>query len=89
MAVKPLARTDADMSSQDRLRSIATGDFEDALEPVGVVVGVLVVLVGLTTLAGTPWTNKNSVALMLGQILGSLATVAIGAGLVWLARAGD
>lgn len=60
--------------------------FDDALEPVGIGVGVLLVLVGLATVAGSPWTTKASVAAAAVQVVGALATAAVGAGLVWLAR---
>lgn len=89
MAVKPLAPTDADMSKSNPLQSLPVGDFEDSLELAGLVVGAFLILVGLATLAGTPWTNKNSVVLMLGQIVGALGTAAIGVGLIWLTRTDD
>lgn len=57
---------------------------EDPLEPLGVAVGVLLALVGIATLAGTPWAYKSSALVMVGQILGALSAVAIGAGLAWL-----
>jgi hypothetical protein len=63
-----------------------TDRFDDLLEPVGIGVGVLLVLVGLATVAGTPWTTKASVAAAVIQVVGALGTAAVGAGLVWLAR---
>lgn len=58
---------------------------EDPLEPLGVAVGALLVLIGIATLVGTPWSYKSASALiMIGQILGALAAIAIGAGLAWL-----
>jgi multidrug resistance efflux pump len=63
-----------------------TDRFDDHLEPVGVAVGVFLVLVGLTTVAGMPWTTKATIAAAVVQIVGALATVAVGAGLVWLSR---
>lgn len=57
---------------------------EDPLSPLGVGVGVLLVLVGLATLAGTPWAYKSSTLVMVGQIIGALSAIAIGAGLAWL-----
>jgi hypothetical protein len=65
-----------------------TDRFDDRLEPVGVGVGVLLVLVGLTTVAGMPWTTKATMAAAAVQIVGALGTVAVGAGLVWLSRQG-
>lgn len=61
---------------------------EDPLEPLGVGVGVLLVLVGIATIVGTPWAYKSgSVAVLVGQVLGALAAVGIGAGLAWLVYA--
>ena len=59
----------------------------NGLEPLGVGVGVLLVLVGLATIVGTPWAYKSGgVLLMIGQGLGAVAAIAIGAGLAWVAR---
>lgn len=59
----------------------------DTLERLGVGFGVLFVLIGVATLAGTPWSHSSGSAIvMLGQILGALGAVAIGAGLAWLTR---
>jgi hypothetical protein len=64
-----------------------TDRFDDTLEPVGIALGVLLVLVGLTTIAGQPWTTKISLPVAIVQVLAALVTAAIGAGLVWLSRA--
>lgn len=64
----------------------ATNRFSDRLEPVGIAVGVLLVLVALATLAGMPWTTKSSVLAGALQVLGALGTAAVGAVLVWLSR---
>lgn len=63
-----------------------TNRFDDRLEAVGVAVGVLLVLVGFGTIAGVPWATKGSAVAAGLQVVGALATVAIGAGLVWLSR---
>jgi hypothetical protein len=60
-------------------------DFEDRLEPVGIAVGALLVLVGVATVLGMPWGVKP-VGPALVQVLGALATAAIGAGLVYISR---
>jgi len=65
-----------------------TDRFDDRLEPVGVGVGVLLVLVGLATVAGMPWTTKATMAAAAVQIVGALGTAAVGVGLVWLSRQG-
>lgn len=64
---------------------MVTLDFEDRLEPLGIVAGVLLVLFGLGTIAGLPWTTKP-IAPFLVQLVGVVAMVALGAGLVWISR---
>ncbi|QPV64590.1 hypothetical protein I7X12_08250 [Halosimplex litoreum] len=64
-----------------------TNRFSDRLEPVGIAVGVLLVLVAAATLAGTPWTTKGDVLASALQVVGAVGTAAIGALLVWLSRA--
>lgn len=61
--------------------------FEDRLEPVGITVGVFLVLVGLATLAGTPWTVVPTFPAVI-QVLGALGTIGIGAGLAYLSWTG-
>lgn len=57
------------------------------LEPLGLGVGILLALVGIATLVGMPWAQKSGGALvMVGQIVGALSAVAIGAGLSWVAK---
>ena len=63
--------------------------FEDPLSPLGVGVGVLLALVGIATLVGTPWAYKSSALVMVGQIVGALSAIAIGAGLAWLVYTHD
>ena len=59
----------------------------DTLEPLGVGFGVLLVLVGIATLFGTPWAHKSGgLLLAAGQVLGALAAIGIGGGLAWIAR---
>jgi hypothetical protein len=60
--------------------------FEDDLELVGLAVGALLVLVGLTTIAGAPWTVQPDVAPLVGRLLGAFGAIAVGAGLLWLSR---
>lgn len=62
--------------------------FEDRLEPVGIATGVFLVLLGIGTVAGAPWTTASSSLAVGIKILGSLLTVAVGAGLAWLAWSG-
>ncbi len=81
------------MSIQDRVReTFAGGDAEsllqvdDRLELLGVAAGLFVVLVGLGTLVGMPWAHYDSLAITLGRIVGTLGTIAVGLGIVWLTR---
>ncbi|WP_058828395.1 hypothetical protein [Haloferax sp. Q22] len=56
-----------------------------------VAVGAFLVLVGLGTLVGAPWryaAAESVVAVAALQILGSLSTVVIGAGVAWLGASG-
>jgi hypothetical protein len=65
-----------------------TDRFDDALEPLGIAAGAFLVLAGLGTIAGTPWsTNPDTVAVAI-QVVGVLATVALGAGLAYLSWSG-
>jgi len=59
----------------------------DRLEPLGIGFGVLIALVGFATLVGMPWTHKGGGALLaVGQVLGALSAIGIGAGLAWIAK---
>ena len=58
----------------------------DTLEPLGIAVGGLLVLVALGTLVGTPWQTNNDAVVSAVQLVGVLLTAAVGVGLVWLAR---
>ncbi|MFW6265824.1 MAG: hypothetical protein ACOC2A_03505 [Halanaeroarchaeum sp.] len=60
--------------------------FADTLEPLGTVVGGLLVLMGLGTIVGMPWATNGDLAASIVQILGILATMGVGVGLVWLSR---
>lgn len=60
-------------------------DVDDPLEPLGIVGGVLLVVFGLGTLVGQPWTTKP-IAAVLVQFVGVMLMVGVGVGLVWIAR---
>ena len=62
-----------------------TLDVADTLEPFGTVVGALLVLFGLGTLVGQPWSTRP-IVVFLFQFVGIVAMMAVGAGLVWLSR---
>lgn len=69
----------------DVRRRVSEVEVEDPLEPLGVAAGVLLILVGLGTVVGMPWQYNPSALVSAVQLLGILATVAIGVGLVWVA----
>jgi hypothetical protein len=63
-----------------------TERFDDRLEPLGIGLGVLLVLMGLGTIAGFPWVTKGDALASVLQVVGALAMAGVGAGLVWLSR---
>ncbi|NIB98309.1 hypothetical protein [Halobacterium sp. R2-5] len=60
--------------------------FADTLDVYGVLVGAFVALVGIGSLVGMPWQHANSAGVTVLQVVGSLAAVALGVALVWLAH---
>ena len=58
----------------------------DDLESIGIVAGVLLVGIGLGTLVGTPWTYSNSAIVAVASVVGTIALIGIGIGLIWLVR---
>lgn len=56
---------------------------EDRLEPLGIAVGVVLVISSLGTLLGAPWTSGSVVVTAL-QLVGVALGVGIGVGLAWL-----
>lgn len=59
--------------------------FQDRLDAVGVPVGIFLAIVGLGNLVGQPWQySADGAPIMVLQIIGSLAAIAIGVGLVYL-----
>ncbi|WP_181687028.1 hypothetical protein [Halorhabdus salina] len=63
-----------------------TDRFADRLEPIGIVTGAFLVVVGLGTMAGQPWSTNGSTLVSVIQLLGVAGMIAIGVGLAWLAR---
>jgi len=63
--------------------------FADTLEPVGIVAGVLLVLVGLTTIAGQPWATKGDTVAVGLQVVAALLTAGIGVALVLVSHSAD
>lgn len=61
--------------------------FRDRLDAVAIPIGLFVLVVGLGTLLGQPWQYAAGGALqMVLQLLGALAAVGIGVGLLYLGR---
>ncbi len=61
--------------------------FQDRLDMIGVPVGLFIALVGLGNLAGQPWQYAaGGTPVMVLQIIGSLAAIGIGAGLIYLSH---
>lgn len=58
-------------------------DSVDTLDAIAVPTGILVALVGLATLAGTPWAYGTSTLVTVGRILGAVGTVVFGLALAW------
>lgn len=65
--------------------SDSTLGFDDTLEPLGLATAAFLVIVGLGTLAGTPW---NTGALLAGivQSLGGVLAALLGVALAWIIR---
>lgn len=60
-------------------------DVTDRMDVVSLVVGALMVLAGLGTIVGQPWTQVTDVGVAVGNILGALTAIGIGVLLVLLA----
>ena len=58
---------------------------DDPLVPIGVAVGVFLILVGLGTLLTAPWQWQPSTTVTILRILGTLGTILIGVGLIYIA----
>lgn len=65
-----------------------TERFDDVAEPLGIGVGVLLVLIGLGTVSGAPWATNQSVLATVVQLIGVLLTIALGAGLAYVSWSG-
>ncbi|PSP94223.1 hypothetical protein BRC91_06500 [Halobacteriales archaeon QS_4_62_28] len=65
-----------------------TERFEDISEPLGIGVGVVLVLIGLGTVSGAPWATNGDIVASILQILGVILTMALGAGLAYVSWSG-
>lgn len=75
-------------SESDDGASMSRLEFADRLEPLGVAVGALLVLMGLGTLVGAPWATNDSGLATVIQLVGIALTVAIGVALARLSYVG-
>jgi hypothetical protein len=64
-------------------------DFEDRLAVLGVLAGAFVIVVGLGTLLGLPWTTTESTTAAVIQLVGIVANIAIGAVLIVITYADE
>ena len=53
-------------------------EYEDTLEVMGILLGAFVVVVGLGSLAGMPWTTTDNTTAAAIQTVGILATIVVG-----------
>lgn len=58
---------------------------EDPLLSIAVVVGVILVLAGLGTLVTAPWRYYGSTAVTVLRIVGTIGTILVGIGLIYVA----
>jgi uncharacterized membrane protein len=61
-------------------------DLEDTFQPLATAGGVFLIVVSLATVVAFPWATNNDILVSLFQLLGVVGTVAVGAGLIWVAR---
>ncbi|MEF8781604.1 MAG: hypothetical protein V5A39_10275 [Haloarculaceae archaeon] len=59
-------------------------EFADRLEPVGILAGAFLVVVGIGTVVGMPWQTSNDLVASVIQLVGVVAMLAIGIGLARL-----
>ena len=58
----------------------------DPLEPIGILAGVLLIVVGIGTLVTAPWTHSASALVPILRILGTIATIFVGVALLYVVR---
>lgn len=58
---------------------------DDPLEPLGVLVGIFLVIAGLGTLVTAPWAYYGSTGVTILRIVGTIGTILIGIGLLYVA----
>jgi len=63
--------------------------FEDKLELLGLLVGAFVIVAGLGSLAGTPWSTARGAGPAVVQVAGIILLIALGVAIVVFTRAED
>jgi len=64
-------------------------DFDDRLAVLGVLAGAFVIVVALGVLLGMPWTTTDNTTAALVQVVGIVATIAVGVLLILLTYADE
>lgn len=64
-------------------------DFQDRLAVIGVFLGGFVILAALGTLLGLPWTTTENTAAAAVQMVGIVATIAVGVALLLVTYADE
>jgi len=64
-------------------------DFEDKLELLGLITGVFIVVTGLGTLAGAPWSTADGAGPAVIQVAGVFLLIALGVAIVLFTHSED
>jgi len=63
--------------------------FEDRLEWLGILAGAFVILVGIGSLSGLPWTTTENTLAAIIQVIGIFGIISVGVVLILFAYTGD
>jgi hypothetical protein len=66
-----------------------TPSFDDRLEILGILTGAFIIIVGIGTLSGLPWTTNSSAIASAIQVVGIFGTIGVGVILILAAYTGD
>jgi L-asparagine transporter-like permease len=66
-----------------------TPTFEDRLEWLGIFAGAFVILVGIGSLSGLPWTTTENTIAAVIQVIGIFGFISVGVILILFAYTGD
>ena len=84
-AVEPSTVIDPDTSKRvgSEWRSMSRWT-DDPLIPIGIVVGAFLIVAGISTLVTAPWQHQGQTLVTLLRILGTIGTILIGLGLIYV-----